>query len=76
MNQLMPETQGLLRTISKFPPTPPNALTSEITDETLKQVYKTIPEKCSSSPSGRHVGHDKAIINSDTLLPLFTKWFK
>lgn len=71
--QLIPETSALLQCICTFPPAPPDTLSTEITEGHLKKLYHIIPETTSSSPSGRHIGHYKALPNSDALLPLITK---
>jgi hypothetical protein len=41
-----------------------------VTSEEFIQAYKNIKESTSSSPSGRHVGHYKAILDDPTLVNL------
>jgi hypothetical protein len=48
-------------------PIPKTNASIEITPDAYRSCYKAIPERTSSSPSGRHVGHYKAAIQSDAL---------
>jgi len=70
--QLLPETVAILTNLANLPAssTIPSLATS-ITPEKFQALYKTITEQTSSSPSGRHVGHYKAIAKSDDLSKLW-----
>jgi hypothetical protein len=71
LHLLQPETAQLLRTIStranqhQHP-----ALPLEITTEAFQSCYTIVKECTSSSPSGRHVGHYKAVATCETLSSL------
>jgi hypothetical protein len=70
LSSLMPETIRLLQTIAT-PRTPVNQ-SSIITEEDFIATYKWAQENTSSSPSGRHVGHYKAIVKDPNLVSLHT----
>lgn len=67
--QSMPETIRILHSIAQ----PTQATSSgrgEIKEEEFIQTYKYVKELTSSSPSGRHVGHYKAILKDTTLIQM------
>jgi len=70
VDKLLPETKAILETLANLPTplTPPD---TKITPEKFQQLYKILPDKISSSPSGRHIGHYKAISQSDDLSALW-----
>ena len=49
-------------------------ITTTITEEEVKQCFKSWKEATSTSPSGRHLGHYKAIIGHPLLLRCFVKF--
>jgi hypothetical protein len=64
----MYETQRVLQTLSKqCPRTEADAM---ITMEAFNDSYKIAKETTSSSPSGRHIGHYKAVIKDPSLSAL------
>ncbi len=69
---LLPETEAVLKALTEMPQSSTN-LSSDtgITQEKFQALYKNLREKTSSSPSGRHVGHYKAIALSDNLSHLW-----
>ena len=69
---LLPETQAILKLLTEIFQSSTN-LSSDtgITQEKFQALYKNLREKTSSSPSGRHVGHYKAIALSDNLSHLW-----
>ncbi len=70
LSTLLPETIRLLTTIST--PTMPVGQNSPITEDEFRATYKLAHENTSSSPSGRHVGHYKAILNDPNFVSLHT----
>jgi hypothetical protein len=70
---ILPETNALLTTIQQWPQTSSGSLQTNITPDKFATLYKILLEKTSSSPSGRHLGHYKAIANSESLTPIFAK---
>jgi len=68
---LLAETIRILNTLSEpcpgLSPTP-----AVISEEEFINAYKVTPESTSSSPSGRHVGHYKAVLDNPTLVSLHT----
>jgi hypothetical protein len=68
MNDLMPETQRILNTLTtEYPTTAGSPL---ITPQAFQESYKVAKETTSSSPSGRHIGHYKAAVKDPSLLEL------
>jgi hypothetical protein len=65
---VLPGTVRLLHTLAQSYP----ATTTEntITDEEFINTYRVAKESTSSSPSGRHIGHYKAILSDPTLVNL------
>jgi hypothetical protein len=65
---LLPETHSLLQTLATPRPTltPEDLIT--ITPEEFIQTYKFTKENSSSSPSGRHIGHFKAVLQDTSLV--------
>jgi hypothetical protein len=57
---LLPETQRILQTLARNHPTIPDS--SVITAQDFQDSYKLAKEATSSSPSGRHIGHYKAVV--------------
>jgi hypothetical protein len=64
----LPETQRILSTLASEYPT--IAGSTIITPEEFSSSYKVAKENTSSSPSGRHIGHYKAILKDQTLTAL------
>jgi hypothetical protein len=64
LSSLMPETVRILQTLA----TPTSQLSlingPTITEEEFKATFRLVNEATSSSPSGRHVGHYKAILKN------------
>jgi len=65
LDQLLPETKAILHTLASFPTA--TCLDTKITTERFHQLYNVLSEKISSSPSGRHLWHYKAIAKSEEL---------
>ncbi len=63
LDALLPETRAILHTLAHIPKA--DNLDTSITPEKFRNLYKINPEKVSSSPSGRHIGHFKAIASDD-----------
>jgi hypothetical protein len=55
-------------------PDPVPTITSIITEEQIKYGFKNWRERTSTSPSGRHLGHYRAIITDDMLRSCLTKF--
>jgi hypothetical protein len=68
LNALFPEAVRILSTLAT--PCPTLAGTSDITHDAFIAAYKVTPESTSSLPSGRHVGHYKAILSFPDLVTL------
>jgi hypothetical protein len=62
---LLPETQRILQTLARNHPTIPDS--SVITAQDFQDSYKLAKEATSSSPSGRHIGHYKAVVADPVL---------
>jgi len=73
MDQLLPETQAILRTLASMSTTSAGDLDCSISADKFKSLYTAMNECTSSSPSGRHLGHYKAALKSDRLIELHTK---
>ena len=67
---LEPETARILRTLSTPAPLLPQDKQFTVTPAEFIATYKRVNEATSSSPSGRHVGHYKAILHDPTLVEL------
>jgi hypothetical protein len=67
---LMPETVNILNTLASSQPTISLETPITITESDFIAMYKSLHEDTSSSPSGRHVGHYKAILNDSHLVTL------
>jgi hypothetical protein len=67
---LLPETKAILHTLTTLPHT--ETLNTAITTPKFQKLYNLLPEKISSSPSGRHIGHYKAIVKSDDLSEIWS----
>jgi hypothetical protein len=65
---LLPETHRVLHTLAQEYPT--TKASSVITAQEFYDSYKVAKESTSSSPSGRHIGHYKAILNDLVLVSL------
>jgi hypothetical protein len=69
IEDLMPETSRILHTLTTpYPKIPEHSLT--IKNEDFIGVYKALKENTSSSPSGRHVGHYKAVVGDPVLVTM------
>jgi hypothetical protein len=66
----MPEVERIIKTLARQYPTNPG--TSVLTDEEFISTYKKAHESTTSSPSGRHIGHYKAILKDPTLVTMRT----
>jgi hypothetical protein len=66
----LPEVERIINTLAKQYPTTPG--TSVLTDEEFISTYKKAFESTTSSPSGHHIGHYKAILKDPTLVTMHT----
>jgi len=69
LDALLPETRAILQTLANT--SRADNLDTSISPDKFKNLYKIIPEKVSSSPSGRHIGHYKAIASDDKLAAIW-----
>jgi hypothetical protein len=67
---LLPETKRILHLLGSSILSPISTPPSPITEDKFKPAYKVIPENSSSSLSGRHVGHYKAILPCSSLVQM------
>ena len=68
MQQLLPETQSILKYIAIFPRQDQGDPTSPaITVGQFRNLYHRMDERTSSSPSGQHLGHYKVAAKSELL---------
>ena len=67
MEQLLPETQALLRYLTIAAATTPNPIQPNITCNQFTSLYTAMAEGTSSSPSGRHIGHYKVATKVEAL---------
>jgi hypothetical protein len=70
LSMLQPETISIIRRLVQPHPTPKQNPSVEITLDAFKSCYKVTPERTSSSPSGRHVGHYKAALHNSSITNL------
>jgi hypothetical protein len=70
LSNLLPETIRILHTLARPQPTLPADHQGFISEEEFIATYKATSEATSSSPSGRHVGHYKAILSDPSLVSL------
>ncbi len=70
---LLPETKALLSIVQRITPSPNGALEKNVTKERFQALYNALYERTSSSPSGRHIGHYKAVAQSTKLSDIFSK---
>jgi hypothetical protein len=61
MSTHIPETQNILCTLARDQPKLFD--NPSITPQDFKESYKVSKENTSSSPSGRHIGHYKAVVD-------------
>ncbi len=66
----LPDTERILGTLARLYPTVQLDAPATIADTEFITEYKVTKESTSSSPSGRHVGHYKAILDDPTLVNL------
>jgi hypothetical protein len=71
LNPLMPETMRILQTLATQYPAATG--TAVITPEEFVSTYRVADENTSSSPSGRHIGHYKAILDDPLLVQLHSR---
>jgi hypothetical protein len=64
---LLPETIRILHTLSTPIPQVQATATTTITEEEFTSTFRLVHEATSSSPSGRHIGHYKAILKNPGL---------
>jgi hypothetical protein len=67
-SETLPEVHHVLQTLAR--PYPSTQHTANISDEEFSASYRVAKEATSSSPSGRHVGHYKAILKYPDLVNL------
>jgi hypothetical protein len=73
MQQLLPETQSILKYLAAFPrQLQGNPSSPIILVEHFRKLYNKLDEHTSSSPSGRHLGHYKVVARSELLSILHT----
>jgi len=75
MDQLLPETQAILRTLASMSTTSAGDLDCSISADKFKSLYTAMNECTSSSPSGRHLGHYKAALKSLQIVALLESDF-
>jgi hypothetical protein len=71
-DQLLSETQAILRALARMSKISTGNLDCSISSNKFKSVYTAMNKYTSSSPSGRHLGHYKAALTSDHLVKLHT----
>jgi hypothetical protein len=71
LNLLMPETMRILQTLATQYPAATG--TAVITPEEFVSTCRAADENTSSSPSGRHIGHYKAILDDHLLVQLHSR---
>ena len=67
-NSTLPETMRILQTLATDYPVAPG--TAAISSEEFEATYAAASENTSSSPSGHHIGHYKAILDNPLLVQL------
>jgi hypothetical protein len=65
----MPEIIRILQSIAHLTQAT-SSVTGEIKEEEFIQTYRYVEEAMSSSPSGPHIGHYKAILRDTTLVQM------
>jgi hypothetical protein len=71
LTPLLPETKAIIHTLALLPQRiHPEA---GVTEHSFHSLYKSLNKKTSSSPSGRHLGHYKAILQDENLVATLTK---
>jgi hypothetical protein len=69
---MMAETRRILKTMATAYPAVQGG-TGELTREEFISAYKVSKESTSSSPSGHHIGHYKAVVQDPTLAQLHSQ---
>ena len=72
METLLPEALRILHTLGIKPPMKPHTIKAYITEHQFNTTYTGVNEATFSSPSVRHVGHNKAILDSPAIVILHT----
>jgi hypothetical protein len=67
----LPEIIRILQTLAKQHPRATDSAT--ISPEEFVSTYKAASENTSSSPSGRHIGHYKAVLDDPILVQLHSR---
>jgi hypothetical protein len=67
---LLPETSEIVETLARPLALSPQTIYSSITPEQFVGTYKAVQERTSSSLSGRHMGHYKAVLTDPPLCEL------
>jgi len=64
------ETQTILSNLSRPLSLAPQTILSELSPDQFRSTYKKVKENTSSSPSGRHAGHYKVVVEDSCLCQL------
>jgi len=72
MEQLLPETKNILHTLVNQKSLQSDRIT-EITSQQFMELYSILDERTSSLPSGRHLGHYKAVKSCEKISEVFSR---